>query len=377
MQGTAGGYALAKHGDASEVIMADIDENQARRGADWINRLMGNPIAKPLAFDVTKTKELVATLKGIGGVFSATSYKFNVDITKASIDAGCHMIDLGGNTHVVFEQMKFSEKAREKDLSIIPDCGLAPGLGNTLASYGISQLDQTYDVQIRCGGLPQKPKPPLGYKLVFSVQGLTNEYFGKAWVLKNGEVTEIPTFSELETLEFEAPVGKCEAFVTTGGSSTCPWTFQTRLKNYDYKTVRYPGHYDKIKCMLDLGLLDEEPVDVKGVKVSPRELFHTIVPKHIAFPDDRDLVVLRTVCRGIQAGKSKILTYDLLDFHDEATGFSAMERSTAYPAALVLMLSVRGENQKGVAPLEVGLNNDLFMSEIGNLGLKIKASSST
>lgn len=372
MQGTAGGFALATKGDAEEVVMADRDEATAKRAADWINRLVKKPIARPLVVDATQKSQLSKAFAGIHGVFSATSYKLNLQITQASIDAGSHMIDLGGNTQVVFDQMRLNEAAKVKDVSVIPDCGLAPGLGNTLAAYGISKLDQTYDVQIRCGGLPQKPKPPLGYKLVFSVQGLTNEYFGKAWVLRNGEVKEIPTFSELETLEFASPVGKCEAFVTTGGSSTCPWTFQTRLKNYDYKTVRYPGHYEKIKCMLDLGLLDEEPVDVGGVKVSPRELFHTIVPKKIAFPEDRDLVVLRTVVKGIEHGKSKTLTYDLLDYYDEATEFSAMERSTAFPAALVLILSVRGENQRGVIPLEVGVNNDLFMKEIKDLGLNIK-----
>jgi lysine 6-dehydrogenase len=357
--------------------MADIHEANANRAADWINRLIKKPIAKAVKVDVTDHAALVAILKNFNGVFSATSYKFNLGITKASIESGCHMIDLGGNTQVVFEQLKLTEQAILKGITIIPDCGLAPGLGNTLAAYGISKLDSTTDVEIRCGGLPQKPKPPLGYKLVFSIQGLTNEYFGKAAILRNGEVTEIPTFSELENLEFSAPVGKCEAFVTTGGSSTCPWTFKTRLKNYDYKTVRYPGHFEKIKCILDLGLLDEEPVDVQGVKVSPREVFHTVVPKKIEFPNDRDLVVLRTICRGISNGRPQTLTYDLIDFHDEATGFSAMERSTAFPAALVLMLSVRDKNKKGVVPLETGLDNDLFMSEIGQLGLKIKSSSSS
>jgi lysine 6-dehydrogenase len=371
MQGTAGGYDLAAHGEAKSVTMADISLKQAEKAAEWINRLIGKPIAKALQLDAKNNSTLLQAFKGMHGIFSATSYEFNLDITKMAIEAGASMVDLGGSTPVVLAQLKLHELALQKNISIIPDCGLAPGLGNTLAAYGISQMDRCDDVQIRCGGLPQNPKPPLDYKLVFSVRGLTNEYFGKAWVLRDSKIMEVDTFAELEQIEFPKPVGKCEAFTTTGGASTCPWTFQNKVKNFEYKTVRYPGHYEKIKCMMDLGLLDPQPVDVGGVQVIPREVFHTVVPPKVTFPNDRDLVVLRTVCRGEKNGQPITLTYDLLDFHDEETGFSAMERSTAFPAALTLILSVRGKNKKGVQPLETALDNDTFMAEIGAHGLKI------
>lgn len=376
MQGVAAGYDLAKTGDAEKVTMADIDGVKAEKACAHINRLIGRNISEAVSINVTQQTQLVALMKTVHGVFSATSYEFNLGITEAAIEAGVSLVDLGGNTPVVLSQIKLHEKALAKNISITPDCGLAPGLGNTLASYGMSKLDRCDEVQIRCGGLPQKPKPPLDYKLVFSVRGLTNEYFGKAWVLENSQVKEIDTFSALETLDFPSPVGKCEAFTTTGGSSTCPWTYQGKVKNYVYKTVRYPGHYDKVKCMMDLGLLDPDPIDVGGVKVAPREVFHTVAPTRLAFPEDRDLVVLRTTCIGVQNGKPKKISFDLMDFHDEKTGFTAMERSTAYPAALTLILSVRGKNKKGVVPLELGLDNETFMAEISKHDLKITESQS-
>ncbi|MBN8554325.1 MAG: saccharopine dehydrogenase NADP-binding domain-containing protein [Deltaproteobacteria bacterium] len=377
MQGTAGGYDLAAHGDAESVVMADISLAQAQKAADWINRLLKKPIAKPLQLNAKDGTALRSAFKGINGIFSATSYELNLEITKAAIEAGASMVDLGGNTPVVLSQLKLHEQALAKNISIIPDCGLAPGLGNTLASYGISQMDRCDDVQVRCGGLPQTPRPPLDYKLVFSVRGLTNEYFGKAWVIRDEKIAEIETFSELEEIDFPKPIGRCEAFTTTGGTSTCPWTYQGKVKNFVYKTVRYPGHFEKIKCMMDLGLLDPDPIEVgvgeNKVKVAPREVFHTVVPPRISFPEDKDLVVLRTTCTGVKNGKPMSVTYDLLDYHDEATGFSAMERSTAYPAALTLILSVRGKNKKGVQPLEVALDNETFMKEIGSHGLKISS----
>lgn len=373
MQGSAGGYFLARWGRANKVIMADLSMERAEKAASLINRLLGSSIAEPRKVDAGQELELVRLMKEVNGVFSATSYELNLAITKAAIAAKTSMVDLGGNTDVTWSQLKLHERAMEAQISIVPDCGLAPGLGNTLAALGISELDECETVQIRCGGLPQNPKPPLDYKLVFSVKGLTNEYFGKANLLRKGEITTVDTFSEIEELEFAAPVGKCEAFVTLGGTSTAPWTFKSKVKNYEYKTVRYPGHYAKMKCMLDLGLLDTEPVTLEnGTKVVPRDLFHAVVPAKLSFPEDRDLVVLRTTCIGLKSGKPAKVVYDLMDFHDTSTGFTAMERSTSYPAALVLVHAVSGRAKKGVVPLETAIENKTYVSELVATGLKIQ-----
>ncbi|MFQ6117032.1 MAG: saccharopine dehydrogenase family protein, partial [Candidatus Bipolaricaulia bacterium] len=227
------------------------------------------------------------------------------------------------------------------------------------------------EVRIWCGGLPQHPKPPLDYKLVFSIEGLTNEYFGKAYVLRDGRVVELETFTELEEVEFPPPVGRCEAFITAGGTSTCPWTFAGRLERYEYKTVRYPGHYEKVKTLLDLGLLDPEPVRVGGVEIAPRELFHRVAPPRISFPDEPDLVVLRVHCRGEDKGLPLEVQLDLMDFYDEATGFSAMERTTAFPAAIVAAMIARGELARGVVPLERAVPPGPFIAELWRRNLHL------
>ncbi len=372
MQGTAGGYFLGRWGQAESIIMADISEATAQKAADRLNQLFGRPLAKGQKVDAKSPESLRALFSQIDGCLSATSYEFNEGITLAAIEAGICLVDLGGNTDVVLAQLKLNERAQQKGISIVPDCGLAPGLGNTLAALGIQELDSCESVSVRCGGLAQNPRPPLGYKLVFSIKGLTNEYFGKAWIIRNGKRVSVDTFSELEDLEFAPPVGRCEAFVTTGGSSTCPWTFEGKVKNYDYKTVRYKGHYDKMKCMLDLGLLDLNPVSVNGTPVVPRDLFHAVVPAKIDFPEDHDLVVLRATCKGLKGGKPAQVVYDLMDFQDAKTGFTAMERTTAFPAALVLIHGVRGQAQKGVVPLESALNNRLYVDELSASGITIK-----
>lgn len=371
MQGTAAAYDFAQFGQAETVILADLELKRAEAAAGRVNRLVGREVARPARVDVADEWALSRALDGADIALSAVPYRFNLGITRAAIAAGTGMCDLGGNTEIVLEQLELDPQARAAGVTIIPDCGLAPGMANTLAVYAMSKMERPREVRIWCGGLPQRPRPPLGYKLVFSIEGLTNEYFGKAYILREGRVQEVETFTELEEIEFPPPVGRCEAFITAGGTSTCPWTFAGRLETYEYKTVRYPGHYEKVKVLLDLGLLDPEPVEVGGVKVSPRELFHRVVPPKLAFPEERDLVVLRVACRGEDRGLPIEVQLDLMEFHDEATGFSAMERTTAFPAAIVAEMIAKGELEQGVVPLERAVPPGPFIAELSRRGFRL------
>src|SRR5262249_25333508 len=157
---------------------------------------------------------------------------------------------------------------------------------------------------MRCGGLPKNRNLPLGYKKLFTLEGLTNEYFGKAVALREGKIVEIDTFEELETIELPQPIGKVEAFTTSGGTSTPPPTWPDLLKTYDYKTIRYPGHHEKLKLLKDLGFLSLQPVDVKGHPVVPRDLFHVVMDRVWTFPREPDLVVLRVDVLGQKDGRN-------------------------------------------------------------------------
>lgn len=381
MQGTAVAYDMAKFGHAEQVILADLDLQIAKRAAERVNRLTQSKLAEAAKVDVKDHHALVRLLKDAHCVLSAVPYYFNVLIAKAAIEAKAHMCDLGGSTDVVFEQLKLDRRARKAGITIVPDCGLMPGMGNTLAVYGMNKLKRLgvhcKEVQIRCGGLPQKPKPPLFYKLVFNIEGLTKEYTGKANVLRDGKITQIDVLTELEEIEFPEPVGHCEAFITSGGTSTCPWTFEGKLEKYEYKTVRYPGHYEKIKAMADLGLLSTEPIKIGNAEVVPREVFHKVVAPRIAFPKDRDLVVLRVSCIGEAVAprakdeKRFEALLDVMDFYDEETGFSAMERTTGFAASIVAIMLARGKIKKGAIPLEKAIPADEFVAELSKHGIRL------
>ncbi|MFN8576075.1 MAG: saccharopine dehydrogenase C-terminal domain-containing protein [Candidatus Sericytochromatia bacterium] len=135
--------------------------------------------------------------------------------------------------------------------------------------------------------------------------------------------------------------------------------------------MRYKGHYEKFKTMLDLGLLDTNPVKLGENEVSPRDLFHKVVAPKIDFPEDKDLVVLRTTCKGTKDGKNVELTYDIMDFHDDATGFTAMERTTAYPASIVAIMMAKGQTDKGSISLESAIDGAKFVDELKKRDIKL------
>jgi lysine 6-dehydrogenase len=162
-------------------------------------------------------------MQGVTAVMCALPYYFNEPMTRAAIEAGAHFADLGGNTAIVQEQKALHEQAMAAGVSVIPDCGLAPGMVNILAAEGIRRMDQARTVRIHVGGLPQHPEPPLNYQIVYSLEGALDYYTTPSWVLREGKAVEVEALSELEDVEFAAPVGRLEAFHTGGGISTMPF----------------------------------------------------------------------------------------------------------------------------------------------------------
>jgi lysine 6-dehydrogenase len=369
-QGFAAALDLARAADVEEVVIADVDGHRARRAAERLSSSRAAVRAEVL--DVANEPRLAEKLRGYDVVISAVPYFLNLSLTRAAIEAGVSFCDLGGNTDLVREQESLDERARDADVTIVPDCGLAPGMANVLAAGGIARLDRADEVHIRVGGLPLRPRPPLDYMMVFSMYGLLNEYLGYATMLRGGKRVEVETLSEEEALSFPKPVGKCEAFVTLGGTSTMPWTFEGKVKTLDYKTVRYPGHAQKIRLLRDLGLLETTPVPVEGVPVSPRSLFAAVVEPLLTFPEEPDVIVMRVIVTGVKDGKRREISFEMLDRMDTKRGVSAMMRTTAYPTTAAALMMARGEVPfRGVAAMERAIPAEAFLKEIGKHELKI------
>jgi len=374
-QGTAAAYDLAKHAEADSLLIADHDMALSQQAAAKVNGLLRSDCVQAAVVDVRDHASLVGLLGGVDAVISAVPYRFNLAVARAAIQARASMCDLGGNTELVWRELALDEQAKAAGISIIPDCGLMPGMGNTLSVYAMGLMARPQHVRIFVGGLPVHPRPPFDYLLTFNIAGLTNEYAGKATYLRAAEIVEVPALSELEAIDFPPPVGRCEAFVTSGGTSTCPWTFKDKLLTYEEKTVRYPGHCVAFKAFADLGLLSEVPLQVGEESVVPRQVFHALLEPKIAFPEDEDVVVLRVLCSGeTSQGRSVEARLEVIDFCDGQTGFRAMERTTGFPAAIVAHLMAAGQTPQGAVPLELAVDGRAFVAEWRRRGLPLTES---
>lgn len=367
-QGTAAAYDLARFGDAERVVMADVHLDAARQAAARVNELVGRDVVEPRPVYASETASIKSAIAGAHVALSAVPYYFNLAITEAAIDCGVSLCDLGGNTEVVWSQLRLDEAARARGVSVVPDCGMGPGLINHMGVYVMELLDRPREVHLYDGGLPQDPPPPWNYRLTFHVNGLTNEYDGDATFIRDGRLVQVPTFTELETLEFP-PLGTLEAFVISGSLSTTPHTHLGTLERYDTKVLRYPGHFATFEAYKRLGLFSEHPIDVDGQPVVPRRLYHRLLEPKITAKNIRDVCVMRAVGVGEKAGRPARVTVDLVDRYDDATGFTAMERLTGWHAAVMMGFQARGRIAPGAHRMEQTVKASEVMAELEKRGI--------
>src|SRR5438445_7907577 len=159
----------------------------------------------------------------------ALPYYFNYAVSRAAVRAGVHHTDLGGNTAIVMKQKRLDRDAWKRGVSVIPDCGLAPGMVNIIAAEGIRRVGQAETVKIYVGGLPQRPEPPLNYQIVYSLEGVLDYYTTLSWVLRKGKRRQMKALSEIEPVYFGGSLGELEGFHTAGGLSTMAFRYEGKI----------------------------------------------------------------------------------------------------------------------------------------------------
>ena len=271
-QGTSAAFDLLQHGDVEGVVVADRDvnclppflERHLRPGAPGRLELM--------RLDASDHAAVAQAMAGKDAVLCALPYFFNYDMAALALAARAHYSDLGGNTEIVERQRALDGEAVQNRLSVIPDCGLAPGMVNILAQAGIDALEWVDAVRLYVGGLPQHPRPPLNYHIVYSLEGVIDYYMTPSVVLEGGRLVTKQALSDIEEVRFPEPVGTLEAFHTAGGVSTMPYRHQGKIPEMVYKTLRYPGHARIMEAIRELGLFERTPIRVNGQHVAPRDV---------------------------------------------------------------------------------------------------------
>lgn len=372
LQGSACAYDLLQNPAVTEVRLAD---QRVDRLPAFLQSYIGKGRLTTIQLDVKDAKAVAAAMAGVQSVMCALPYYLNLPMTEAAIAAGAHFCDLGGNTEIVQQQQRLKASAEAKGVTVVPDCGLAPGMVNILAQLGIDRCDSVDSVRIFVGGLPQHPEGPLNYQIVYSIEGVLDYYTTLSWIIRDGKQLQMKALSEIEPIHFDAPVGELEAFHTAGGLSTMAFRYQGKIPNMEYKTLRYPGHAKIMEAIRELGLLELEPVQVKGTTVVPREVAIAQMQPRLTKPNSPDLVALRVVVAGTTGGKPITHTFELVDRYDAAHGISAMMRTTGYSLSITGQLQAEGAvTPAGVHTPDECMPGERYIVELAKRGIAIAQS---
>ena len=353
MMGQAIAYDLCNYSKFDCVTIADKDKRILQSSSDFLNK-------KKIDFqkiDVENPEDVTDFLINYDIAISAVPYKYNFKLAKIAIESKTHLLDLGGNNEIVKKERSLTDKAKKNEVIIIPDCGLAPGLTSVITRDVVEQMGDLEYVKIRVGGLPINPKPPLKYQIVFSPYGLINEYVEDSIILNKGNIIKKPSMTEIEEITFPKPFGTMEAFLTSGGCSTLPYTYNNRIGYLDYKTIRYKGHCEQFKPLLD---------------IKPKEKLVNYLEKNLQ-KNEKDVVLLKVISKGTINGKDKKLEYLMIDKYDNKNNITSMMRTTAYPTSIMaIMIEKNIINRNGVFCPEEVVPCNPFFKELEKRKIKIK-----
>ncbi len=365
--GSVAAEDLAKSLSSNQIVLADKDEARAKKVAGKIGR---NNVSW-VKLDAENRSKLVNSLHDYDLVLGFLPGNLGYNLLEACIAAGKDLVDV---SFMEENPLPLHEKAVKAGVTIVPDCGLAPGISNFLVGYAVKKLDKIEKAHIMVGGLPEEPIPPLDYVITWSPESLIDEYTRKARIVINGRVIEKEALEGLEHVNFPR-VGRLEAFFTDG-LRTLIHNFKDVNEMWE-KTLRYPGHVEKIKLLKALGFFDEEQILVDGVSVSPRKITAKLLRRKLRTQKIRDFVVLKVEISGSKNGIKRQYEYYLLDFSDIKRGATAMARTTAYPASIVAQLIAKDRVKiKGVVPPEkIGMDDELsslFLDELKKREINIE-----
>ena len=373
-QGTAAVYDIVSHGKPESLTVIDSNNNNLEKCKDKIKKLTNFDV-DIINIDINDENRLIKSLLDIDIFLSSVPYKFNLYLTDVAIKSKSSMVDLGGHTNNVIKQLEKSKEAKEAGITIVPDCGMGPGMNVSMALLAMEGFDKVEEVRVWDGGLPQEPNPPWNYNLFFNIAGLTNEYDGNAYFLRDGKVTEVPCFEDIEILGFNS-IGNLEAAVTSGGLSTMPWTFENKIKLLENKTLRYSGHWQQMIAFRQLGLFREDKLKIENVEISPRDFYHFLLEPQLEDDNLKDICIMRTEATGLLNGQKSTKTIECIEKYDEHTEFLAMEMWTGYHASMVMQHIAASKIESGAYPIETALSGIDFYNYALSRNYKIEIKTS-
>jgi saccharopine dehydrogenase-like NADP-dependent oxidoreductase len=330
---------LARSSEVDSVTVADVQPNN-------LKNVRGYEKIRTRRLDISQRKPLLDTMRRVDLICGALPGRLGFQLMTYAVEARRDLVDISYTPENPF---KLHGKARDQENIVVPQCGVAPGFTNMCVGDASRRLGTMTKVRVFVGGLPQKPTPPLNYRIVFSLEDVINEYSRPARIIQNGGEKRVDPLSGRGFLNFPG-VGRLEYFITDGLGSL-PRSFPKVREMFEY-TMRYPGHAEMMNTLRILGFFDRKEMQVNGLSFAPRKLSIALLKGAMSLGRPEDLLALRVEVEGT-LGKKSMLIYRILDYYDPKNKVSAMARTTAYPCTSVALLVGRKKLRSvGVVPPE-------------------------
>ena len=382
LMGPAAAYNAMVDEAVEGVTVCDLSDDQLGACRETLRNLPGSEKVAYRKLDMNDRDESIAVMKDHAAGVAALPRDASMAAFPLALEAGMPYMDL---TRLDLSAMPRDElealKSRFSDSRgfVILGCGLEPGLTEIMARRLAEQLDRTDELHIQCGGIPTRPEPPLGYKIVFGGKRLPLRD-SMARMVRDGRLVDVHRYSDPEPVSFNG-VGDCEAW----HEGFFPWLLELDvlkgLRTGTQKTVRWPGYSNKVTALRELGLLSEQPVDVDGVRVIPKHVVDAVLYSRVKMaPEDRDITTFRVTAIGEKDGRAATRTAEMVDRYDEETGFTSMARTTAFTAAIAARMTARGDlphpGRPFVTPEQAifGDGFDTMIDELDRMGVRFTTS---
>jgi lysine 6-dehydrogenase len=361
--------------DVTEVTVCDADP---RKLEACIARVASRPRAHKLhsrridLADTAAATEMLGTHDAAISALPLAATKLAMD---AAVRAGVPLVDMSRVPDVQFAPLR--ERFRDARAPIVCGAGLEPGLTEIFARSLAERLDVATELHIKCGGVPERPTPPLGYKIVFGGDALPLQD-SDGLEIRDGQLVPVTRYSGLETVHF-AGVGAFEAW----HEGFMPWMLEVpalrHLRTATQKTIRWPGYAAKVTVLKELGLLSMDPLDVDGVLVAPKRVVDAALRSKVFMnDDDLDVTLFRVDVMGRRGGEPVALRAEMIDRRDTASAFTSMARTTAFTAAIIGRMAGARLFPPGMVGLVtpeqvvVGPLLDRLVSELATAGIRFE-----
>jgi lysine 6-dehydrogenase len=376
LMGPAAAFNAMADAEVSGVTLADLSQAQLATACQKLSRLQGGEKLAAMPLDLND-EAAASRLVGEHDAVVAALPKGAIPLgIRAAAAAAVPLVDLSWPPDSDLPELRSCVEAAGS-LAIL-GCGVEPGLTEIMARYLAERLDRVEELHIQCGGIPEKPEPPLAYKIVFGGRQMPLRDTD-ARVVEDGQLKAVPRYSGVEKTYF-CGVGECEAW----HEGFMPWLLDLEplrgLKSGTQKTVRWPGYAEKVTLLREMGLLSLEPVEIDGAPVIPKKLLDAVLYPRVRLEEgERDITCFRVLAAGLQDGHRQVYEIEMVDRYDDKLGFTSMARTTAFTGAIVARMAARGDIRgQGIGTPEQFVTGPLFdrlVDELAAAGIRFSLAS--